>query len=64
MTGLWKICTDCGMEKTHVDMKFTDGKTEPEFLNILKWQLGWNYECKIPNKSLDILDIKCKCRLF
>jgi hypothetical protein len=28
--------TDCGMEKTHVDMRFTDGKTEPEFLNILK----------------------------
>jgi hypothetical protein len=20
--------TDCGMEKTHVDMKFTDGKTD------------------------------------
>ncbi len=39
----------------------TSDTPEPEFLNILKWQLGWKCECKVSNKSPEILNVKFKC---
>ncbi len=38
--------------------------TEPEFLNIFKWQLGWKCDFKASEKFADIFNKKCKYRVI
>ncbi len=41
-----------------------DSSPGPEFLNILKWWLGWRCECKASKRVFRYFNIKFKCRII